>query len=274
MSIEEATKRLKDHHDQMSSPMRWGVFREKCYPQSAGCFGGLNDRPEGCDLVYTVFHGAGVELDLEACIHTPKFHEAMKASEKELLKFEGTESTLKWLQYLLDKDKSPWHDLIPFIHNLDPEEINNSGFIWTNFKKIPYKLFYNFLMAYRYPWEEPRNNSVRMHLVNSGMDETRALFISSNFVFSDKATGLEGPYKVIYPWSFLESGGLQSAGLFFSRKPDDLSASHRATPNVSSLWNRPLDGKYLKDLMVPEGRPLSYINQVLDEVVGVQTKGM
>src|SRR5690606_35751379 len=79
-----------------------------------------------------------------------------KEYAREWLQVEGTERSLEWYRFLLS-DESPWKDIFPFVLEMSPEYVNrNDGaLIFHKLSEMPLRLWYNFLMAERFPWELP-----------------------------------------------------------------------------------------------------------------------
>lgn len=239
----------QEHHDAKELAMRYGAVTaegKQTNKYSSGCYGSItgyfvNDKKTH-PFVYVPYHGDGCALSMEALCDLKTYNKEMAAYPRDWNKFEGNERSMIWTEFLLG-DHSPWAALLPFLAEKDKEYCNTAGFIFQDLKKSPNKLFYNFLMAVRFPWELAKTYAHWL-LLREKMDDRLALYIANNFELRqsvDKvkgATGLEeGPWDIIYPWSYLESTTLEAAGRFVRCKPGTLSDSESlSNPNVAALW--------------------------------------
>lgn len=256
MILQAAKGICQKHHDALELCMRFGAVTKTGAQQmkySGGCYGSivhmfLESRHN--PYVYVPYHGDGCVLSLKALCDLPAYNKEMADYPRDWNKFEGTERSMIWTKYLLS-DHSQWRDLTPFLAEADAEYCNTAGFIFHNCEKMPTKLFYNFLMAIRLPWELSK---VYAHwlLLREKLDDRLALFIASNFELRQSipaigeepavtgATSLEtGPWDIIYPWSYLENTTLEAAGRFIRCAPGTLSTTEALSPNVSPLWATP-----------------------------------
>jgi hypothetical protein len=102
---------------------------------------------------------------------------------------------------------------------------------------IPSKLFYNFLMAIRFPWEQSIGYQTFLMLLDQGLEPNRACFIANSFFLKQGAKSIEGPWEIQYPMSYLEQMTLEAAGRFILAKPGDLKTKTGTSPNCAPLWN-------------------------------------
>lgn len=229
------------HDDKTMLAMRFGaVVGNQVNKTSGGCFYGITGYLSSSaqhPYIYAAFHGDGAEMSFDALRNNSVFNQKMIAHQIPWNQFTGTARSKRWVEYLLS-ETSPWAALHPYMPEKDPDYINNAGFIFTG-DGLPHKLAYNFVMAIRYPWEMTRNYELMLRLIDDAkLEPNVACFISMNYTLSDKAKDLDGPYDVIYPWSFLENTNLEAAGRFILGRPGTLSSTEPSTnPNVVPLWS-------------------------------------
>jgi hypothetical protein len=230
------TAELQKCHDTPGMSMRWGGIHDgKAYSGGGGCFAGVTDMFEQTLPFFVAFHGDGLELSFEETVSQDAFNKAKLSSKKDWNAYVGTNRSRVWLEFLLS-DISPWSALHPYIVTKDPEVINTSGFIFDDVSNIPRKLFYNFLMAARFPWELPQQFSTWL-MLKDVMDPRQAAYISNCFVLTSEAKSIDGPWEIEYPWSFLEGVALESVYRFLESLPGDLQGrGGLCSPNVFPLW--------------------------------------
>lgn len=280
MNLDGLKSRLqKDHDTTENLPMRWGYQTGSTYRQDAGgCFYGvqslLNYREDNrADAIYTVFHGDGPVYDFDELTSFEKQQQVQKAS-RAFNKYEGTARSLRWVNFLLS-DTSPWKALHPHLLQ-EPDFINNAGFIYTDLDKLPRKLWYNFILATRFPWELPVNFGTWLLLQDRcKMEPNKALFIACNFTLAEGAKSLEeGPWTICYPWSFLEYVGLDAAGRFIKSRPATTANKGHCSPNVEPLWVTSPNAKWVnltdKLALENQGMTLQKISDVVDTCVTEQ----
>lgn len=238
--LPDVKQAVAEHHDSTRSPMRWGWYDTKPHTSSGGCFAGsantiklVNEKK--LPYFFSIFHGDGAPLSFLALKDNKKFQEEMRSYTKPFNKFVGTERTKEWITFLLS-DASPWKLLRPYLAESDVDFINAGGFIFDGTKGLPAKLLYNFVMAYRLPWEVPRAFGHWWEL-RKQMHPALALYIAMNFNLSAQAEDFNGPYDIIYPWSPLENTRYEAVGRFIDGLPKTLKMDEPATPpNVVPLW--------------------------------------
>jgi hypothetical protein len=228
----------KKHHDARGiNPMRWGYWSGGAKTATGGCFYGVQHTVDsGYPAIFTVFHGDGPDFDFEALTSEKKRNEITMNTSREWDQFEGTERSRIWVDFLLS-ETSPWNALLPHLVEKDPDFCNTVGFVWGDTTLIPKKLWYNFTMATRFPWELAQNYSTFLLIRDIVKNDNLALYIASNFVLCEGAKTLEGPWTIVYPWSFLEYVSLEAAGRFIKAKPACLSETTGCSPNVANLWS-------------------------------------
>lgn len=242
MSIEIAKPKLLKHHDALTHGMRWGVIHSNgdTDEHSGGCFAGsthtlLTAAQQNASAVYVIFHGDGADITVEELCDPVKYNKKMASQTRPWNKFEGTERSKIWVSFLMS-EASPWAALHPFILEKDEDYINGVGFLFTP-KNVPVKLWYNFVMAVRYPWEQAASYSTMLHLIERGIEPNTACFISNSFFLKAGASGLDGPWDIQYPMSYLEQLTLEAAGRFILGKPGCLSSTGSPSPNCGPLWD-------------------------------------
>lgn len=245
---------VKDYHDQRLLPNRFTYIRGgQSYGSAGGCmaaFAQAVGTPDkyGYTTPAIIFQGDGAPISFAGLTNEKDYNDCMLAHKRAFNAFEGTPRSLRWVNFLLS-DKSPWRVLHEYMMPLEPEWINNAGFIFSkNGSEIPSRLAYNFAMAVRYPWEISRCYELCTRLWDRGIEPVTAVYVSMNFCLSRKATDLTGPYDVRYPWSFLEESGIEAAGRFILGKPGDVKVRQAAgTNNVATLWKTTQDKQAEKD---------------------------
>jgi hypothetical protein len=258
------TAELQKCHDTPEQSMRWGgLHAGKAYSTGGGCFAGVAGMLEAGQPFFVAFHGDGLNLTFEETVSQDAFNKAKLSSTKDWNAYVGTHRSRIWLEFLLS-DISPWRALHPYIVNRDPEVVNNSGFIFDDVKNMPQKLFYNFLMAARFPWELPQQFSTWLMLKDQ-MDPRQAAYIANCFVLTDKATSLDGPWEIEYPWSFLEGVSLESVYRFCESLPGNLSKTDNCSPNVFPLWA--VTGIVPKSPFEERTNELAQDNLSLDQII-------
>jgi hypothetical protein len=274
MLLDTAKAGLQSLHDNLvSNVQRWGSISDgENKVNSSGCYASLRlyDYQEAA-FVYVVFQGDGTHFTIEELTDFEKQNEKVGAITRGYNQFEGTDRSLKWVQFLLSP-QSPWRALHPYLASKSADEINKSGWIFENIPQIPTKLFYNFCMAQRFLWENSPAASHWFHLVDAGVAPEKALFIASNFVLSPGATSIDGPYSVYYPWSFLEGGDMDCCRKFVTGEPTITSGTQN-TPNVLPLWQCKDHPKWrIKTNELATNFNLSLQQVVLEVDVAVQTQ--
>lgn len=262
--LEKVKKACQDQHDsKVSLPMRWGVLCNGLPSVYAGgCFNSMGSYfQQGYDALWMPFHGDGLDLPFEAIKDNNIFNECMKAYTRGQNTFEGTERSKEWVHFLLGP-KSPWRELNKHLLEKDADYINNAGFIFRSPGELPMKLAYNFALAIRYPWELPRNFSLWRMLLSQGVDATVALFLTNFVAPKVEAKDVDGPYEVIYPWSFLESARLDCAKNFIAGTPLDVRSANQSgmiNPNVFGLWKEETEDnvRLFKEMLVHKDMSLS-----------------
>lgn len=237
MDIKTEVKKLHDSKTHM--PMRYGYYTTSAHSSSGGCFYGIVDSIYSAKntggQVYAVFHGDGAPLTFEALKDNAVFNKELMAWTQPFNIFKGTDRTLIWLSFLLSP-RSPWKALLPFLVEDSPEYINNAGFIFKDVKNIPAKLLYNFVTAFRFPWEMPRAFGLWL-LLRKELGDTQAFWLTQHFTLHKSAETINGPYDIIYPWSCLEETGFDTYARFITGTPKTLRADCEVTPHtVHSLW--------------------------------------
>lgn len=261
MTLDEVKAKCKAHHDQTGLPMRWWNGSMEV---NTGCFGGAYPRSPWS---YTVFHGDGVHYSWKALTDVATADREMAACEFGFNELTGTPRSREWLEYLLSPE-SPWAELVPFLAEPDLDYINNAGFIWKDGDRIPQKLWYNFIMAGRYPWDMPVNYEI-FRMLRQEMHPNKACFIASNFVLASKAKDIAGPWIMIYPWGFLEQASFECAGRFILGRPANKEGER--TPNVFPLWKtEKFDPAPLQTKLDRPGLALPEIIEAVDQAVSEQ----
>lgn len=236
MPIERVKALCQSHHGATLAPQRWGfadASGRQIRKQAGGCYGDFMGL-EGT-YMWAVFHGDGPVFTLEDLSSQKKKMKTLAKQVRPLFQFEGTERSLRWVQFLMS-DCSPWKELHKYmIIEAFPEYVNNAGFIFTNLDKIPRKLLYNFLMAIRMPWELPESYALFLELSKT-MEPALALYLSSHFWLKEGATSFNGPYTIVYPWSFLEGLDVSQAKSFITLSPKTLNVDAPVRPNIEPLW--------------------------------------
>ena len=272
----------KHHDDKGKLPMRWGTFSGiDIQMRHGGCFAGFSGAlSKSYSHSAVIFHGDGAALGWDAIKDNTAFAEAMKNYTRPANAFEGTERSKLWVHYLMGP-KSPWRALHPYIVEKDVDFINNAGFIFDNKKDkgLPTKLTYNFALAIRYPWELPRNYSLWLMLLEKGIEPTLALFLTNFIAPKPEAKDIDGPYEVVYPWSFLESARLDCARRFILGEPKTLATSEGSqygdedgNNNVFSLWrqkNKTCDSLF-KDMCSEKDMSLEQAIKYVEQAVAAE----
>lgn len=200
-----------------------------------GCFAALSSCIRGYDFIIA-YTGDGVDLSVVDLIDQKKSEQRFRDTKLVFNTLTPTARSLRWVDFLLS-DNSPWKALHPFLLDKDPAFCNEVGFAFGNAKeKMPVKLAFNFAMATRFPWEMPAAYSLFLALLDEGIEPNQACFIANNFVLREGATGLNGYYEIVYPWSFLESLSFEAAGAFCLSRPLDLASRKKTHPNCDPLW--------------------------------------
>lgn len=235
--IEKAKAYVQEHHDNKTAlAMRGGYFSETSKEMfSGGCYAGITGSLSSAKhykgVAYLVFHGAGAPISFDGIRDNGIFNQELAAHKHPWNHFVGTEATKEWITFLLS-DESPWRDLLPYLLVKDVDYINNAGFIFD--PAAPVKLFYNFAMAIRFPWELPRQFAL-WRILKETMAPAMALYISNNFELKSSATDTTGPWEIVYPWSFLEESDTKAVGRFVLGKPANINGAN--SPNVHPLWD-------------------------------------
>lgn len=234
-------------HNELVSAQRYGwndKDGEELGKNHTGCYGGVYPtylRPVGGAyknvgaFFWTCFHGDGMVYDIKDLTDPKVKQDTQLAYTRPWNKFEGTERSLKWIKFLMSEN-SPWKALHPFIVEKDQDFINNSGFIFSDVEALPTKLWYNFLMAVRYPWEQPESYAIWLKLLEGKETPQLSLFVANHFWPKKGAKSWEGPWECVYPWSFLEGLAVQEVKKFATLSPGDLRSNTDASPNVVPLW--------------------------------------
>lgn len=248
MDLSTFKQKVAEHHDALCLPNRFVVVvNGEVRTRSGGCFYPLRDWLDshaGAGLLGVVFHGDGAPMTFDALRDNEAFNKAMLSHTVPYNKFIGNEHSKRWVGFLLS-DQSPWRDLRPHLAVDDLDYINTAGFIFKDTDDLPRKLAYNFAMAVRYPWEMPRNYELCLQLWSLGVAPAMAVFVSQHFMLNSSAKDFDGPYDVLYPWSFLEESHYDAVGRFVLGKPRELSttASAASPSNVAALWETPAADK-------------------------------
>lgn len=230
---------------------------------------------------FFVSHGDGCDYTLEQLASRKKMYERTKTYTQDILTYRDTPRSRAWYEFLMSGE-SPWRGLHESIAEKDIDFINTGGVIFKDLRKLPGKLWYNFQMAVRFPWEIAPAFSTYCLLAESGVPRPEALYIANCFELSEGATSLEGPWIIQYPWSFLEGMTLEAAGRFILGKPGCVKpvvnggAYTAKTSNVSSLWAVNKDAnKYIEqanELTKENDLNLSRIRSLVAEAVAEQEK--
>ena len=245
MQLNDFRQHVAQHHDAALLPNRFLFVSTpsstKPEVRSGGCFYPLRDKLDGGGTLHylgIVFHGDGAPMTFDALRDNAKFNECMLAHEVPYNKFTGTPRSKRWVGFLLSP-QSPWKALHQYLSTSDDIDfVNNAGFIFKDAHTAPRKLLYNFAMAVRYPWEMTRNYELCLRLWEAGVEPALAVYISQHFTLNTSAETVDGPYDVIYPWSFLEESDYCSVGRFITGTPATLSTTENASePNVRALWD-------------------------------------
>lgn len=226
---------IKSHHNSTShQQMRWIVNDDRNH---GGCYNALGYvLRHGGQTISLIYHGGGVELSDEALFDKDLRNKEMINARQNLLHFKGTERSKEWVQFLVS-DESPWHALNDMMMSKDPEWINDNAFVFDTPKVYSRKLLYNFALAERFPWEMPHQFGLWRKLVQTGVSKPEALFIAYNFLPRAEAKDINGPWRVVYPWSFLEGASLECAARFITGNPDLHETDTSVQPNVQPLWS-------------------------------------
>ncbi len=274
MSVEIMKAATVAAHDRLAQGMRWGAYHttpvmalKPLQEGESGCFAGAASSLEclgNTGWLFACFQGDGVELGIDELVSIEKYNEKVKACTRPWNKFEGTERSLRWVQYLMSP-RSPWSALHPFIVEKDVNWINNAGFVF-DVAGMPKKLWYNFLMAIRYPWEQYAAYSTFLHLCDAGIEHNLSCFVSSLFyLYPGPETDFhKGPWQIQYPMSFLEGLTLEAAGRFILSAPDHISGS--TSPNCAPLWTCEHDKERCFDLSMSVCNKNMSLQEVLDLV--------
>jgi hypothetical protein len=287
VNLATVKQKVADLHDEIALAMRYGYYSEdgRNTEHREGCFNGLGNilsyaNPNHpFEFIYTAFHGDGAPMTFDTIRSNKTFNEAMLAHTQPWNKFVGTDRSRRWVDFLLS-DISPWRALYGNIAEKDPAYINNAGFIFQDHPTLPTKLAYNFAMASRFPWEMTRNYELFLRLWDDGMDPCIALYIAVNFMLLPTAEDLNGPYEVIYPWSFLEATNLTAVGRFVLGKPNDVSPFKSVQPNVFPLWNtetkeiKETHDKFFADLLADKNLRLPTIVGIIHDCLEQQRKAI
>lgn len=241
-TLHKAKTYIQNFHDELSMGMRWGSVREngRIQKQQGGCFassGGVLDSALSHNWpgTFLVFHGDGTDIPLAGLANHKLYNKLMSENPRPWNKFEGTPRSKRWVSFLLSEN-SPWKALHPFLAETDEDYINNGGFIFKA-RSIPRKLWYNFAMAIRFPWEQSLAFSTFLYLLDEGLEQNLACFIANSFFLSEGATSLQGPWTIQYPMSYLETMTLEAAGRFILSKPGTLDPREYDQPNCKPLWS-------------------------------------
>jgi hypothetical protein len=272
-----AKKHLIELHDHPTRPPnRAGVINNNgvFVDRSGGCLAQLSTalyELKTFPFAFSVCHGDGAPLSFEALYDSAQFNKELAAFTQPFNKLVPTERSREWVAFLLSPE-SPWRDMHPFIAEKDVDFCNNYGFIYS--PGTPVKLAYNFGMAVRFAWELPRQFALWLEL-RKDMYAPKALYIATNFELAKEARTLEGPYDIMYPWSFLESSEAPAAGRFILGMPANIDKE--TSPNVLPLWN--VDGtahaeasKIYQRWIEADKLILSDLSHDLDTIVGLVQK--
>jgi hypothetical protein len=192
------------------------------------------ERPNERPAVYAVFHGDGPEITFEEMVDTKKYNQKMTEYSRPWNKFEGTDRSKIWLSFLLG-ETSPWKDIRPYIIDDDLDWVNNAGVIFKT-DGLPKKLWYNFIMALRYPNEQAMQYSLMLLLIEHGIEANLSCYISNHFYLQPGAKSLtEGPWSICYPMTYMEGLTLGTAARFILSKPANIHETY--TPCCEELWN-------------------------------------
>lgn len=241
--LDKAKADVLEHHNSKSiSASRYGKIGDNGFDTywEGGCFYGIQKaltsaRQVKDKYLYAIFHGDGAPLSFKALADTSVFNTEMQQHTQPFSVFKGTARSLIWVKYLLD-ERSPWHNLLPFLAEQDPEFINNGGFIFSGLDTLPSKLFYNFVMGFRFPWEMPRAFGTWLELCRNGVEGNLALYTALNFTLNKRAESIQGPWDECYPWSSLEETCYEAVGRFVTGRPGTTRPHEPCSPNVHPLW--------------------------------------
>lgn len=106
----------------------------------------------------------------------------------------------RWLDFLLDPERSPWRAMLPFLVSTDKAVIRESGFIIKDLDKLSWNLLFNFLIATRYAYEFKDKWEFSIELMDTyGVEPAAAFLIGQNF---RKGNAVAQQRPVIQPAGF------------------------------------------------------------------------
>jgi hypothetical protein len=247
---------VRAHHDLRTHGCRAGRATENgtISPFESGCFNGvtstMKNQASGGIYPYVIFNGDGPDYPFEILHDRHAKNAILRERRVSWNEFVGTQRSLKWVEYLLC-GASPWWKLSQYFHTRDAEYINQAGFIFeaNSGGQLPTKLLYNFCMAMRFCWDQPSEFAAWLALCKHGLPYSDALFIAMNF--TPKSDRIEGLWEIMWPWNFLEDGGIECVYRFTQGLPATLEAGSAIphNPNIQPLWavGKP-DAKWIKKM--------------------------